>query len=151
MLLLTEKTVSIRRPASAVFKYVVNMERFGDWFPGVVSIESANHLDHGQEGKEYRETVSVPFRGVRKIMLVVREVRANSFFATEGRFRPLLPRMEIAVNEMSADSCELTWRMFSRNRNPIVRHALVPLARHVMNKRAETGVAALKKKLEATA
>ncbi|MBC8417796.1 MAG: hypothetical protein H8E10_04300 [Desulfobacterales bacterium] len=29
------------------------MERFGDWFPGVLSIESLNVLKHGQVGKEY--------------------------------------------------------------------------------------------------
>ena len=148
MHLLAEKTIAIERPVSAVFKYVANMERFGDWFPGVVLIESANRLDHGQLGKEYLETVSVPLRGTRKIRLAVREIRANRFFATEGKFPPLMPRMEILLNETGSNSCELTWRMFSRNDNLIVRYALLPLARRVMRKRADIGVASLKKRLE---
>ncbi|OGB25993.1 MAG: polyketide cyclase [Burkholderiales bacterium RIFCSPLOWO2_02_FULL_57_36] len=148
MHLLTEKTINIKRPISAVFEYVANMEKFGEWFPGVVLIESANGLDHGQVGKEYLETVSVPLRGTRKIRLAVREVRGNRFFATEGKFPPLMPRMEISLSEAEMNSCELTWRIFSRNNNLIVRHALLPLARRVMRKRAESGVAALKKRLE---
>lgn len=148
MHLLTEKTVNIKRPMSAVFAYVANMEQFGEWFPGVVLIESANALDHGQEGKEYLETVSIPFRGTRKIKLVVREVRANHFLATEGKFSPLMPRMEISLNEGEMDSCELTWRMFSRNNSLIAKYALLPLARRVMGRRAETGIASLKKRLE---
>ena len=67
MHLLTEKTVNINRPALAVFGYVSNMEKFGEWFPGVISIASTDALQRGQQGKEYLETVSVPLRGKRKI------------------------------------------------------------------------------------
>lgn len=148
MHLLTEKTVTINRPVSAVFAYVTDMEQFGEWFPGVLAIESCNGLDHGRKGKEYLETVSVPFRQTRKIRLVVREVRTNRFFTTEGKFRPLIPRMEISLSEAAPGSCELAWRMFSRNNNVIVRHVLLPLARRLIGKRAEAGVASLKKKLE---
>jgi carbon monoxide dehydrogenase subunit G len=121
MHLLTEKSAHIQRPALAVFGYVSNMEKFGEWFPGVISIASANALDHGQQGKEYLETVSVPFRGTRKVTLQVREVRGQHFFATEGRFAPLMPRMEIELHETETNSCALTWRMFSRSNNLIVR------------------------------
>lgn len=148
MHLMTEKTVHIERPASAVFAYVTNMERFGEWFPGVVSIESANGLAPDTIGKEYLETVSVPLRGTRKIRLVVREVRHSQFFATEGSFAPLMPRMEISLREAESGACYLTWRMFSRNGSPFVRHALLPLAGRVMCRRAEIGVASLKQRLE---
>ncbi len=148
MHLLTEKTIHIQRTALDVFEYVANMEKFGEWFPGVIAIESANALQHGQPGKEYLETVSVPLRGTRKITLQVREVRGHNFFATEGRFPPLMPRMEIALAEIGMNSCELTWRIFSRSNSLIVRYTLLPLARRVMDKRAALGVAALKKRLE---
>lgn len=148
MHLLAEKTVYLHRPAREVFAYVSNMEKFGEWFPGVISIESLNTLPHGQLGKEYLETVFVPLRGRQKITLQVREVRGHQFFATEGRFPPLLPRMEITLNENAANACELTWRIFSRNSNPVVRYLLLPLARRVMDKRATLGVAALKGRME---
>lgn len=148
MHLLTQKTIQIQRPVAAVFNYVVNMERFGEWFPGVLSIESANDLPHGQQGKKYLETASVPLRGARKIQLEVHEVRGNHFFATQGRFLPLLPRMEISLDETGTNSCQLTWRMFSRSNSLIVRYLLLPLASRVMDQRAALGVAALKKRLE---
>lgn len=148
MHLLTEKTIHIQQPTSVVFGYVANMEKFGEWFPGVISIASANALDHGQQGKEYLETVSVPLRGMRKVRMEVREVRRDQFFATEGRFPPLMPRMEIELRETGPNSCELTWRMFSRNNSWIVLYTLLPLARRVMDKRASLGVAALKKRWE---
>lgn len=148
MHLLTEKTIHIQQPTSVVFGYVSNMEKFGEWFPGVISIASANALDHGQQGKEYLETVSLPLRGTRKVKLEVREVRRDQFFATEGLFPPLMPRMEIELHETGPSSCELTWRMFSRSNSRIVRYTLLPLARRVMDKRASLGVAALKKRWE---
>lgn len=148
MHLLTEKTIQIQRPAVAVFDYVSNMEKFGEWFPGVVSIESANDHHHGRQGKKYLETVSMPIRGTRKIGLEVHEVRGHHFFATQGQLLPLLPRMEISLHETGKNSCELSWAMFSRSNSLIVRYTLLPLASHVMGKRAALGVAALKKLLE---
>jgi hypothetical protein len=72
------------------------VENFGEWFPGVVTIASSNALKHGQPGKQYLETVLVPLRGTRKITL---EVREGEFFAIEGRFPPLMPRMEMELRE----------------------------------------------------
>lgn len=148
MHLLTEKTVHIQRPARAVFDYVSNMENFGDWFPGVISIESANAFHHGQPGKQYRETVSVPLRGTRKITVEVREVRGHQFFATEGRFPPLMPCMELTVDETAMSACKFTYRVFSRSDSLIAKYTLIPLARRVMGQRAAVGVAALKQRLE---
>lgn len=148
MHLLAEKTVHIQQNVLDVFAYVSNMENFGEWFPGVISIASSNALDHGQPGKQYLETVLVPLRGTRQITLDVREVREGEFFATEGRFPPLMPRMEMGLRSADANSCELTWRMFSRSDNLIVKYTLLPLAKRLVKKRAALGVAALKKRME---
>ena len=148
MHLLTEKTVDIQRPALAVFAYVTNMENFGEWFPGVIAIRSANALPHGQPGKQYLETVSVPLRGTRKITVEVREVRGQRFFATEGRFPPLMPRMELTLDAKGENACTFTYRVFSRSDSLIARYTLLPLARRVMGQRAAEGVAALKRRLE---
>lgn len=149
MHLLVEKTISVRRPVHEVFAYVSNMERFGEWFPGVVSITSSDGLPHGEAGKVYLETVRVPFRGKREIALQVREARAPHFFATEGNLRPLLPRMEISITATAPDACTLSWRMFSRSHSTRrVRWLVLPLARLVMGPRAAKGVATLKARLE---
>ncbi|GAB3541658.1 hypothetical protein GCM10027343_12460 [Noviherbaspirillum agri] len=148
MHLLAEESIHIKRPASDVFNYVTDMERFGEWFPGVLSIESANQHQHGQVGKEYLETVSIPLRGERKIKLVVREAEAGRRFVTEGKLSPLMPRMEVTFSPVAVASCQLTWRMYSRNNGGFVRLALLPLARRVMRKRAAAGVKRLKRHLE---
>ncbi len=148
MHLLAEKSINIKRPVPDVFDYVTDMERFGDWFPGVLAIEPANWHKHGQTGKEYLETVAVPLRGQRQISIVVRESQPCQFFATEGKFPPLLPRMEVEFAPGEGGSCDLTWRMLSRNRGLVFRFTLLPLARRVMRKRATIGLKRLAKKLE---
>ncbi|HEY0844283.1 MAG TPA: SRPBCC family protein [Noviherbaspirillum sp.] len=148
MHLLAEESIRINRAASEVFEYVTNMEHFGDWFPGVLAIESANRHAHGQVGKEYREKVSVPLRGERKVRIVVCEARTNSFFATEGHFPPVMPRMELAFSQEAGNACTVTWKMFSRNKGLLFRLSMLPLARNIMRKRAAAGMKRLKTRLE---
>lgn len=148
MHLLTEKTVHIHQNTLDVFAYVSNLENFEEWFPGVISIESSNALEHGHIGKQYRETVLIPLRGTRQITLEVREVREGHFLATESRFPPLMPRMEMELRETGEGSCELTWRMFSRTNNGILKYTLIPLAKRIIRRRAVLGVAALKVRME---
>ncbi|MNT86290.1 hypothetical protein D3C72_2265600 [compost metagenome] len=95
--------------------------------------------------------MAVPFRGRRQVTLQVREARAPGFFATEGRFLPLLPRMEISLHATAPQSCELTWRMYSRSQSLAVRCLVLPLARRVMQRRAGRGLAALKARMEGAA
>src|SRR5690606_35573250 len=92
--LLAEESIDMHRSPATVFDYVANMERFGEWFPGVLSIESANDLAHGHAGKQYLETVAVPLRGERRIRLLVQQAERNRLFVTEGNFPPIMPRME---------------------------------------------------------
>ena len=148
MHLLTEQTIGIRASAEKAYRYITDMERFGEWFPGVMSIISASTHGHGEIGKEYLETVVVPLRGTREIAVRVRDAEPYRFFATEGEFRPLMPRMEIAFDALGDGACSVTFRMFSRSDNRFVRLALIPLARRVMNRRAAVGLPRLKRALE---
>ena len=148
MHLLTEQNIRINRPINVVFDYVTNMEQFGDWFPGVLAIKSANDHLPGQIGKEYLETVAIPLRGERKIRLVVREAEINKLFVTEGKLSPLLPRMEVRFQVEDSDSCQVTWRMLSRNSAVFFRLTLLPIARAVLQKRAAIGLGKLKRNLE---
>lgn len=148
MHLLAEESVNINKPVDAVFDYVTNMERFGEWFPGVLSIESATNHAHGQVGKEYLEKVVIPLRGERKVKLVVRESERNRLFVTEGKLSPLMPRMEVRFQWTGSDSCNITWRMLSRNNATLFRLTMLPLARAVLRKRAAAGLGKLKSNVE---
>ena len=149
MHLLAEGTAEIACPVSAAYQYAANLERFGDWFPGVIAIESANGLPHGQSGKEYLETVTVPLRGERKIKLVVKEAEHDSCLVTEGAFPPLLPRMQMRFAALTADSCQVQWQMYSRNKGHNAQFTIIPLDRGVLRRRAAVGLANLKRRLEA--
>lgn len=148
MHLLAEEDAVINRPVTDVYNYATNMELFGTWFPGVKSIKSTNGHEHGQAGKEYLETVQVPFQGTKEILLTVIESEMNRFFATEGKFPPLYPRMEIIFSHAGFNACRITWRMYSRSTRLIVRLLLLPFARRLMSKRAKVGIMNLKKIIE---
>ncbi len=148
MHLITERTADIGCSIETAFAYVSNMERFGEWFPAVRVIHSANDFEHARPGKKYLETVATPLRGERSIMLTVVESELNQRFVTEGAFAPLLPRMEINFRSTGPASCQIRLRMLSRGRGVWLKWLLLPLAQLVMDKRAAIGLARLKKKLE---
>ncbi len=148
MHLLAAEDAVINRPVPDVYRYATNMELFGTWFPGVTSIQSTDDREHGQAGKAFLETVQVPFRGTKEILLTVKESEMYRFFATEGKFPPLYPRMEIVFSHAGFNACRITWRMYSRSRNPIVKLLLLPLARRLMRTRAKVGIMNLKRIIE---
>lgn len=149
MHLLTEQTVEIACPVEAAYGFACNLERFGEWFPGVLAIESANSLGHAVVGKQYLETVNIPMRGSRRVAITVKEAELNRLLVTEGALPPLMPRMEIRFSPINEDRCTITWRMHSRSKGLLARFMMVPLARRVMRKRAAVGISRLKKSLEA--
>ncbi|MFZ6712873.1 SRPBCC family protein [Undibacterium sp. TC9W] len=148
MQLLTEQTISITRSAEATYQYATNLEHFAEWFPGVLSIESANTLEHGQRGKEYLETIVVPVRGKRKIKICVKEAEFGKVFMTEGEFLPLMPKMEILFQVTGAESCSVTWRMYSRNDSFLFKATLLHVFRSVLHKRSAIGIKRLQENLE---
>lgn len=148
MQLLTEQTTTIARSVEATYQYATNLENFAEWFPGVLSIESANTLEHGQRGKEYLETIAAPLSGKRKIKICVKEAEFGKVFMTEGEFPPLMPRMEILFQATGADSCSVTWRMLSRNDSFLFKATLLHLFKSVLHKRAAVGIKRLQQNLE---
>ena len=148
MQLLTEQTVSIARQVGAAYQYATNLEHFAEWFPGVLSIESANTFEHAQRGKEYLETMTIPLRGTQKIKICVKDAQSNKVFVTEGEFSPLMPRMEMLFQATGTDSCSVTWRMLSRNDGFLFKTTLLHLFKSIMHKRAAIGMTRLQQKLE---
>lgn len=142
-------SIVIARPVSAVFAYAIALDRFGAWFPGVRAMAAANDLAPAQPGKRYLETVALPLRGLRRIPITVVAAEPDRFFATEGALQPLLPRMEMRFAPEGAGGTRLEWQMLSRSSSWPVRLLLLPLARRVMQPRAEAGLHRLKALLEA--
>ena len=150
MHLLAEQTAEIACPVDLAYRVASNLERFGEWFPGVLAIESTDLLAHGVVGKQYAETVSIPMRGRRRVIITVKRAEPDRLLVTEGDLRPLLPRMEILFGSAGEGRCTVTWRMYSRSSSPLTRATMVPLARSVMRRRAMVGLSRLKKLLEAS-
>ncbi|MGY2006230.1 SRPBCC family protein [Nocardia gipuzkoensis] len=133
------------------FAYAANLENFAAWFPGVISIVADDELPFTTVGKHYRETVAVPLRGRRQVRIRVVEVRAPRRLVTEGQLPLLLPRMEIEFLAAGPQACEVRWRMFSRNTRVLPRWTVLPLARFVMRRRAESALRNLRQRLESAA
>jgi hypothetical protein len=148
MHLLASSVVTIACSATKAFDYAADLENFSDWFPGVIDIVAANELPFATPGKQYVETVAVPLRGERTVRIRVVEADSPKRLATEGELPLLLPRMEIEVDDIGENSCEVRWRMLSRNEVVLVRLAVLPVARWLMGRRATAGLRNLKQRLE---
>ena len=148
MYLISESSINIELPCIRVFDYISNMENFAQWFPGVISIKSVDQKEHGMVGKKYLEVVSIPLQGKKSIEISVIESIPGKVFRTTGEFKPLFPRMEIELNDSKEGACGLCWRMYSRNDAKLVQLLLLPIAKRIMQKRAEIGVKNLKQMLE---
>lgn len=148
MYLLAHTATFIECPRDVAFNYAANLENFAEWFPGVIQIAAANSLPFDAVGKQYRETVAVPLRGQRPVLLRVVEVMTPSRIVTEGALPTVLPRMEIEFREAGPDKCEVDWRMFSRTTSGLARWTILPFARRLMTRRARAGMRRLSHRLE---
>jgi len=115
----------------------------------VMHIAAADSLPFDAVGKQYRETVAVPLRGQRRVLLRVVEATAPSRIVTEGALPAILPRMEIELRDAGSGKCEIEWRMFSRITGGFRRWTLLPVARRLMTKRAQAALRRLRHRLEA--
>jgi hypothetical protein len=148
MYLLASGVVNVECSSAKSFDYAANLENFADWFPGVINVSSDNELPYATVGKRYRETVAVPLQGRRSVLIRVVDANPPRRITTEGDLPILLPRMELEFHELGPDSCEIYWRMLSRNSNLTYRYTALPFARWVMSRRAKTGLRSLKRLLE---
>jgi len=148
MHLLAESSIVIACPPERAFAIAANLENFPRWFPGVLAIVSADSLPFATVGKRYRETVAMPLRGTRSVLIRVIEAASPHRLVTEGSLPLLLPRMEMDVTACEAGRCRVTWRMYSRNARGWRLWVVLPLARRVMMRRAKIGLRRLERLLE---
>ena len=151
MYLLASSVVTIACARTKTFEYAADLENFAHWFPGVIGIVAHDELSFATPGKQYVETVAVPLRGNRTVMIRVVDASTPMRVVTEGDLPLLLPRMEIEFQDVGGNSCEVRWRMLSRNENVLVRYTVLPLAGWLMGRRAATGLRNLKWILEGSA
>lgn len=151
MYLLASSVVTIACARTKTFEYAADLENFAHWFPGVIGIVAHDELSFATPGKQYVETVAVPLRGNRTVMIRVVDASTPMRVVTEGDLPLLLPRMEIEFQDVGGNSCEVRWRMLSRNENVLVRYTVLPLAGWLMGRRATTGLRNLKWILEGSA
>lgn len=148
MPVLTEQSIVIVKDVDAVFDYVVNMENYAQWFPGVLSVKSADSLPSGSPEKTYEEVAKDPIKGPVRFNIKVKEARRNQFFVTEGSYVPLLPKMTVVFQKINFNETRLDWKMESRNNSWLFKLTLLPVAKHLISKRAKLGLIALKRNLE---
>lgn len=149
MYLLAHASTTIECPRDAAFGYAADLENFADWFPGVIRITATDKLPFDAVGKQYHETVAVPGRGERRVLLRVVEVTAPDRIVTEGALATVLPRMEIEFRDTGPGRCEADWRMFSRSTSVLARWTILPLVGRLMTRRARAGMRRLRERLEA--
>jgi hypothetical protein len=148
MYLLAQRSLDLACSQERAFDYAADLTNFPRWFPGVVEIAPEDALSFATLGKAYRETVDVPLRGRRSVLIRVIEIARPHRLVTEGSLAVLRPRMEIEVEALGPAACRLTWRMLSRNESRWARWTVLPWARRVMGRRALIGLHRLEAVLE---
>lgn len=148
MYLLADDVVTVECSPAQAFAYAANLEHLADWFPGVLRVVADDDLSPTVIGKQYSETVSVPLRGKRAVVLRVMDATAPRRLVTHGDLRPLLPRMEMDFVDAGHGTCEVRWRMLSRNESRLAGLTILPIAGWVMARRAKTGLRNLKSSLD---
>lgn len=147
-LTLVDATIPIKAPAQKVFEFLANHENYISWFPGVVTLSSANDLPHGSIGKLYHETLRLPTGRLRHITIKVVESDAPTYFAMEGDFAPLHPRTEITLFAKSPEETVLRWHFQSRSQSLAGRFLIKALVKKAVKKQSEIGLQKLVSILE---
>lgn len=114
MIQLAHARAVIPTHVSELYTFVVNMENYSEWFPGVVEVVSGNRLAHGSPGKRYVETLELP-TVTTMLTIEVEAAVPNQLFITNGDLEPVLPRMEICFEGISPSASEFDLSYYSRN------------------------------------
>ena len=147
-ILLTQLSARVNRPIDDVFTFVSNHENYKLWYPGVVSVVSANDKPHGTPGKTYMETLKMPGGRHQEIPIVAIISERPRRFVTEGEFPALMPQMSFELRAASESQTDIVWTFRSRHTSPVRRLVARLLYRPVMKRQALTAMAQLTRLLE---
>ncbi|MEQ8557202.1 MAG: SRPBCC family protein [Henriciella sp.] len=146
--LLTQLSARVNRPIDDVFSFVSNHENYKLWYPGVVSVVSADDTPHGTPGKMYIETLKMPGGRHRDIPIVTIVSERPKRFVTEGEFSALMPQMTFELKPAGTGRTDLVWTFRSRHTSPVRRLVARLLYRPVMKQQALKAMAQLTRLLE---
>lgn len=149
MIELAKACTTIDTPINKIFQYATNLENYGEWFPGIVAIRSANQSDHATVGKTYLETVNLP-TGTSDILIEVNECIPNQHFLTKGNLTGILPQMTMTFFSKNNNCCLLSLQYHSRNVSLAETGNLIVALKADLSARATTGLHQLKHILEGT-
>ncbi len=139
MIHLAECSAAIAAESHDVFAYVTDMERYQDWFPGVIGIRSTDSLPPATVGKRYRETIELP-SGPTELVIEVVDAIENELFVTEGQLDGILPRMTIKFSGIDDNYCLTVLRYDSREPNLKKDLRLLAALRGDLQQRAQIGL-----------
>lgn len=148
MILLSKAQVVLNSSSKTVFDYVTNMEKYAEWFPGVISIKSKNSLPHARPGKTYLELLRFP-SGEHELTIEVIEAEQGRMLLTHGDLDDILPQMTINVEDSHApneDGCHLSLQYHSRNTALTEDSEIIKALKHDLAIRAKKGLTNLKEK-----
>lgn len=147
-ILLTQLSARVNRPIDDVFSFVSNHENYKLWYPGVVSIVSADDLPHGTPGKTYIETLKMPGGRHQEIPIVTIVSERPKRFVTEGEFPALMPQMTFELTPAGTQQTNLVWTFRSRHTTRVRRLVARLLYRPVIKRQALKAMAQLTQLLE---
>ena len=148
MFLLAQTKIHLNCESGALFSYVTNMENYCKWFPGVVSVTSADKLDHATPGKAYEETLRIDGRDAT-LTIEVKRVVANTLFYTEGNLQPLLPAMEMKLaDDVTTKATIFELSYFSRNDDLFGEKEIIHSVQEDLRLRSQQGLSNLKAIME---
>ncbi len=144
MNVITENTLEVKSDIDNVYAFITNMENYEKWFPNVISIKSVDTLDHGTVGKNYIEKLNLPLKGETDCLISVKESSKNNIFITEGRMKPLNPKMVWVFTELAQGICKIEWTIKSKSKNRLFNLIFLPLIRKDLSKKVKQGFVKLK-------
>lgn len=146
MIELTRVETVIAAPVKQVYDYVTNMENYGDWFPGVVTIRSANEKPHCAVGKKYIETLHLP-EGEAELVIEVDKCIQHQLYITKGDLPGLLPQMTMKFTTLGDSECHFDLSYHSRNETLMGDSDLIGALREDLSRRARQALVNLQQRL----
>lgn len=136
MILLAEKDITFKQTAERLFPYLTNMENYGEWFPGVLAIESVDAQPHASVGKRYKETLTMP-TGEATLLIEVKDSLLNTLLYTEGDLSPMLPAMKMVFDENENQTTTFHLSYYSRNPELTEDDAIIKALRKDLSERLD--------------
>ena len=114
MILLASSSITINKPVDVVFNYLINMENYHEWYPGVIKVDSQDELNCETVGKIYKEHLSIAGNDAA-MFIEVAQCDKNRLFLMQGQLAEILTQMTVEFTEVAEAYCEVHLKYHCRN------------------------------------